>query len=260
MKILFIGDIVGRIGRDVLKQKLPEIKMQYQPDLILANAENLAHGNGISEKTIKEMIDIGIEFFTTGNHVWDNKQGVEYLQRKDAVVIRPANYPKTNPGVGYKIIESGTRKVLIINLLGQVFMKESLSSPFTVADDVLKECGRETKIIIIDLHAEATSEKQGLWHYLDGRVSAVLGTHTHVPTANPRISLKGTALVEDVGFVGGLDSVLGADKHIILERFLTQMSVPFNPVETGPTAINSVLLDIDANTGRTTSIKRIDIY
>jgi len=260
MKVLFIGDIVGRIGRDILKQKLPEIKLQEQPDLILANAENLAHGNGISEKTIKEMVDIGIEFFTSGNHVWDNKQGVEYMQRKDAVVIRPANYPKSNPGVGYKIIEAGTRKVLIINLLGQVFMKECLSSPFTTADEILKECNQETPIIIVDIHAEATSEKQALWHYLDGRVSAVIGTHTHVATANPRISQKGTALVEDIGFVGGLDSVIGADKNIILTRFLTQISVPFNPVETGPTAINSVLLDIDANTGKTMFIKRIDIY
>lgn len=259
MKILFIGDIVGRIGRDALKRKLPDLKIKHQPDLILANAENLAHGNGLSEKTIKEMADIGIDFFTSGNHVWDNKQGVEYLQRKDAIVIRPENYPKSNPGVGYKILEIGTRKVLIINLLGQVFMKESLPSPFTAADDVLKECGQETPIIIVDIHAEATSEKQALWHYLDGRVSAVIGTHTHVPTANPRISEKGTALVEDVGFVGGLDSVLGADKNTIMQRFLTQISVSFNPVEAGPTAINSVLLDIDANTGKTLSIKRIDL-
>jgi metallophosphoesterase (TIGR00282 family) len=260
MKILFFGDIVGRIGRDTLKKKMPDLKLEHQPDLILANAENLAHGNGVSEKTIKEMSDIGIDFFTSGNHVWDNKQGIEYLQRKDALVIRPANYPAGNPGIGYKILEAGTRKVLLINLLGQVFMKECLPSPFETADNILKECGDETPIIIVDIHAEATSEKQAIWHYLDGRVSAVLGTHTHVPTAYPRISEKGTALVEDIGFVGGLDSVLGADKKIILNRFLTQMPEAFSPVEAGPVAINAVLLDIDINTGKTTSIKRIDIY
>lgn len=260
MKILFFGDIVGRIGRQALAKKLPELKKKHEPDLVMANAENLAHGVGITEKTITEMLDAGINFFTTGNHIWDNEQGLKYLENENIPVIRPANFLEEISGSGFGIVEINNYKILIINVAGQVFLKEEAASPFETVDEILRENASEKpNIVLVDLHAEATSEKQALWYYLDGRISVLLGTHTHVPTANPRISKKGTGLVEDVGMVGGSDSVIGANKDIILNRFLNNYTTSLEPPETGPVIINSVLLDIDPETGQTKKIERIDL-
>lgn len=259
MKILFFGDIVGRLGREAIKKHLPDIKKKFRPDFILANAENLAHGSGISEKTIREMQTAGIDFFTAGNHILDNKNGLAYLKKNNAPIVVPANLDADCPGQIYQIITIKRTKILIINLLGQVFINKKTNSPFKTADLILAATKKEKpNIILVDIHAEATSEKQALWYYLDGRVSAVLGTHTHVATANPRISKKGTTLVEDIGMVGAQDAVLGDKKENVLERFLTGQKVPLEPAEKGPVIINGVLLDINNQTGRVSCITRVD--
>lgn len=260
MKILFFGDIVGKAGRIALAKKLPKLKKELKPNLVIANAENIAHGTGITEKTILEMRAAGIDYFTTGNHILDNKQGVEYLKKNtNAPVIIPANLEAACPGNLWKIVKIKNTKVLIINLLGQVFVKEKSSSPFFMADAILKETKKyKPKIIILDIHAEATSEKQALWYYLDGKISAIVGTHTHVATANPRISQKGTALVEDIGMVGSSAGILGDNIENVIKRFLTDKKFPLHPQETGPVIINAVLIDIDEKTGKASKIKRID--
>jgi len=259
MKILFFGDIVGRLGREAIKKHLPDIQKKLRPDFILANAENLAHGSGISEKTIREMQAAGIDFFTSGNHILDNQNGLDYLKKTDVPIIIPANLDMKCPGKIYQIITINGTKILIMNLLGQVFINKKTTSPFKTADLILAAAKKEKpNIILVDIHAEATSEKQALWYYLDGRVSAVFGTHTHVATANPRISKKGTALVEDIGMVGAQDAVLGDKKENVLERFLTGQKVALEPAEKGPIIINGVLLDISNRTGRVTSIIRVD--
>lgn len=258
MKILFFGDIVGKYGRLALAQELPNLKKKYSPDVILANAENLAHGSGLTEKTILEMRHIGIDFFTTGNHIFNNEKGLQYLKTKDAPVLIPANLQKNCPGKIYQIFNIKKTKILLINLLGQIFIKEKTTSPFLTADLIIKETKKEKpNIIIIDFHAEATSEKQALWYYLDGRVSAIVGTHTHVGTINPRISKNGTALAEDIGMVGAENAVLGDKKENILKRFLTKEKYPLEPEEKGPKIINAILLTIN-NNGLTKKIERID--
>ncbi|MFH0818480.1 MAG: TIGR00282 family metallophosphoesterase [Patescibacteria group bacterium] len=258
MKILFFGDIVGKIGRQAISYHLPDLIKLHEPDLVLANGENLAHGMGLTEKTILEMQTAGINFFSTGNHVYDNTQGKEYLNKTEAPVLKPANLD--GPGNGYAIIKQAEHNILFINLLGKVFIDKNQSCPFKTFDIILQATAEvKPKIIIVDFHAEATSEKQTFWYYVNGRASAVLGTHTHVATANPRLSSLGTALVEDVGMVGGSDTVLGDKKESIINRFLTGIKTALEPTEQGPVMINAVLLNIDDSTGKTTNIKRIDL-
>lgn len=260
MKILFFGDIVGKIGREALKKKLPELKEKHKPDLVLANGENLAHGSGFTKKTVLEMQGAGIDCFTMGNHVWDNKQGMKDLKTGILPIILPANMEQEAPGEIWHIFKSQKLKVAVFNLLGEVFIDKKTVSLFKTADAVLEELNKEAPdAIIVDLHAEVTSEKQALWYYLDGRVSAIVGTHTHVGTINPRVSKKGTALVEDVGFVGAEDSILGAKKENILGRFLKKEKKSFEPPEKGLVTINAVLITIDDKTKKTKSIKRIDL-
>lgn len=259
LRFLYIGDVVGKAGRAAVTQLLPGLRSEFKLDAVCMNAENMAHGNGISEATVNDMHTAGVDYFSSGNHIFDNKDGVEYLKRSDCRVIRPANFPKVTPGKGYITFEVGTKKVLLINLAGQVFMPQQVDSPFYCVDEILKQFKREDfAAILVDIHAEATSEKQALAWYLDGRVSMVVGTHTHVPTADLRILKQGTGLVCDLGSVAAADSVLGADKAKVLNRFLTQMPGALAPVETGSVFFNSVLIEIDSHTGQTVHLERVD--
>ena len=252
MRILMIGDIIGRPGRQALKAILPGLRQELAIDFVIANGENTAGGFGITADTAYELLDNGVDLLTSGNHIWDQKEIIPYMD-EGLPLIRPANYPNA-PGRGYLIYEG----IMVLNLMGRVFMP-ALDCPFRTADAILDEVAESEnpKVIIVDFHAEATSEKQGLGWYLDGRVSAVLGTHTHVGTVDAKILPKGTAYLSDVGMTGPVNSVIGSNVGDVLERFLTGLPQRLN-VATGPSVLNSVLMDIDPETGKATSIQRID--
>ena len=258
LKILFFGDVSGRVGRNAITKILPSLKKKLDPDLVIANAENIAHGVGITEKTLQELIDAGVDFFTSGDHVFDKKDVLGVLEDKNSPLIRPANFPPGVPGMGAKLFEIGTKKVLVINLIGRVFLKNNYDCPFRKADEILDEFKDENlSAIIVDFHAEATSEKNGLAQYLDGRVSAMLGTHTHVGTDDWQILPGGTAFVTDIGMVGAKDSILGVDKKGILKTFLTQISEVHEIPEEGICTVNAVYLEIDPKTKQAKKIKKI---
>jgi len=259
IKILFFGDIVGRPGRKAITKVLPELKRQLKPDLTIANAENLAHGIGVTKKTLQEGLNSGIDFYTSGNHIWGKPEVYEIFQNIDMPLIRPANYPEDSPGQGQKLLNIGTKSVLVINLNGQVFMEEQLDSPFQKIDQILAEYKTANlDAILVDFHAEATSEKVALGWYVDGRVTAVLGTHTHIPTCDQTILPKGTAYITDVGMVGAKESVIGVDKDIVIKRFLTQRPESFEIPESKLCVVNAVFLEIDTKTKKVVKIKRID--
>ncbi len=263
MKILFIGDIVGRGGRDMVRETLHSLRKKEKPDLVIANCENLSHGNGFTGKAIEEMQEAGVNFFTNGNHVWGNKDGVNRLGNSNFPVIRPANYPgEETPGEGYRIIKDGNgKKILIANLMGRVFMKKDYDCPFRKMDQILKETSKEKLSgIFLDFHAEATAEKIALAHYLDGRVSAVIGTHTHVPTADCQILEKGTAFMSDAGMVGPTNSVIGVKKEIIIQSFLDQMPVKYQPETTGKMIFSSVMIEVDEKTKKALNIYHIQKF
>lgn len=258
MKILFIGDIVGRPGRKAVKELLPSLKEKYQPDLIIANGENVCHGRGISEDTLKELTNMGIQFFTSGNHIYAHKKVVSKLDDKSFPIIRPANFPPGNPGRGYHIFETGKmQRILIVNLMGRVFMRQNYDCPFRAMDAIINEHrGDHLDAIIVDIHGEATSEKVALGHYLNGRVSAVLGTHTHIPTADATILSEGTAYITDVGMVGVKDSIIGAEKEQIIQGFLKQMPFKYDIPE-GPSVLSAVYIEIDDTSKKATHIEQI---
>jgi metallophosphoesterase (TIGR00282 family) len=251
--VLFIGDIIGRPGRNILKKKIPSFVKKYSPDFIIANGENAAGGIGITEKVGEELLKY-VNVLTSGNHIWDKKEGIPYLDREPRM-MRPANYPPQSPGKGANVFkDKKNRKIGILNLQGRVFM-EALDCPFRIADNQIQSLKVHTSVIIVDFHAEATSEKQALGWHLDGKVSAVIGTHTHVPTADERILLKGTAYISDVGMSGGLNSVIGIRKDVAVKRFLTSRPQHFEPSKEGY-FFSTVLLEIDPITGKSISIKR----
>lgn len=256
IKILFFGDIFGRPGREALKKILPELKKQYSPDLIIANAENLAHGKGVTRPTVAEMQEVGIDIFTSGNHIFHREDALEVVGDLDLPIIRPLNYPDGVPGEGFKITEINGVKILVFNLLGRVFMKENTNDPFLAAQKILAD-NKDVKISILDFHAEATSEKIALKHYLDGKISAILGTHTHIPTADWKITANGTAYVSDIGMCGPTDSVIGLDKNQIIKQYLTQIPQKKIISENGEAEINAIYLEIDDNSGKTTKIEKI---
>lgn len=259
IKILMFGDIMGRIGRQAVDKILPKLKKEYKPDLIIANAENIAHGKGITERTINELIKSGVDFFTSGDHIWDKKEVIPLLENKDSTIARPANYPRPSCGPEYKIAEVGTKKILIISLVGRVFMKADLDCPFKRFDDILEEVKREKlNAIFIDFHSEATSEIRAFGFYADGKASAVIGTHTHVPTADEQILENGTAYLSDVGMVGAKNSVLGLNKDDIIRNFLTQMKGDCELPESGEAIVNAVFLEIDSNNKKAKKIERIN--
>jgi metallophosphoesterase (TIGR00282 family) len=251
LKILMVGDAVGRPGRRAAAALLPKLRRELEIDLIIANGENAAAGRGLTLGSAEEILAAGVDIITSGNHIWDQKEIVNHLDGA-LPILRPLNYPPNSPGRG--VIEQAG--VTVINLQGRVFMA-NIDCPFRAADEVLANLPGES-IIIVDMHAEATSEKVAMGWYLDGRVSAVLGTHTHVATADTRILPQGTAFVCDVGMTGALDSVIGDDVDCVIRRFLTGMPVRLE-VASGPALIlNSVLMEVDEGTGRAQRIERID--
>ncbi len=254
MRILMIGDIVGRPGRRAVRQTLETIRQELKIDMIVANGENAAGGNGITADVASEIYKYGVDVLTMGNHVWDKKEIISYIE-KDPRMLRPANYPSGSPGRGAAIYNINGTDVGIVNLSGRVYLS-NLDCPFRAADEILERMSGQTKIILVDFHAEATSEKVALGWYLDGKVSAVLGTHTHIQTGDERILPKGTAYITDVGMTGPRNSVIGVKSHLVLEKFLTQMPVRFE-VADGPYQFNAVVIDIENETGRASSIRRI---
>lgn len=258
IKVLFIGDIFGRIGREAVVKILPDLKKKYSPDIIIANGENLAHGRGINKKIMREMLNVGIDVFTSGNHIWQNKDIFPILEIPDSPLIRPANYPPMAPGYGIKEIQIGAKNLVIINLMGRIFMKNNLDCPFRIADELLKNINNENCAgIIVDFHAEATSEKVALKQYLDGRVSAVVGTHTHIQTADETISSKGTAYISDVGAVIAKDSIIGLGKEIILKNFLLQIEQDYAIPETGWCELRGIYIEIDSSSRFAIKVERI---
>lgn len=239
MKIVFIGDIYGEAGFKALKNTLPEIKSKYKPNILIANAENIANGRGITEEIYKDLMKMGFSALTMGNWTWSNYDLFNFIENSN--IIRPANYLKA-PGVGYKVIKFNEKTLLVINLMGRVYMNPNLTNPFHVAEEIIEN--NPADYVFIDFHAEATSEKVALGHYLDGRVNAIVGTHTHVQTNDDRVLPKGTLYITDVGMTGPLNGVIGVSKEIVLERFLTGFSRG-NVVASGQLELNGVFLDLD---------------
>ena len=252
MRILMIGDVIGQPGRKAVRALLPDLRVEQQIDLVIANGENTAGGFGITQDTAYELLESGVDILTSGNHIWDQKEIIPHMD-EGLPLIRPANYPDA-PGRGYWI----DGDVMVLNLMGRVFMP-ALDCPFRTATRILEEVQRNEapKIIIVDFHAEATSEKQAMGWYLDGRVSAVLGTHTHVGTVDTRVLPKGTAYLTDVGMTGPIDSVIGSDTGAVLERFLTGLPQRLS-VATGSVVLNAALVDVDAESGKARDVVRID--
>lgn len=256
MKVLFVGDVVGSIGRKMLIESLPALKAKYRPQLTIVNGENAAAGRGITEKIYKEFLQAGVDVITMGNHTWDNRDIFEFIGNEKIKMIRPVNFPEGTPGLGYKIIQINQHKIAVINVQGRVFLN-ALDDPFRKMDAILEEIGNETNCIFVDFHAEATSEKQAMGWYLDGRVSAVVGTHTHIQTNDARILPQGTAYLTDAGMTGAYDSILGVERHIILEKFLTQLPVRHEIPEEGRKLLSGCYIEIDDRTGRATKIENI---
>ncbi|MCG1011790.1 TIGR00282 family metallophosphoesterase [Tepidanaerobacter sp. GT38] len=254
LRILMIGDIVGRPGRTIIREKLLNIKNKYEADFVIANGENAAGGNGITEKIAQELFISGIDFLTMGNHIWDNKDVFNFIETENRM-IRPANYPSTAPGKGYQIVQTGKGMIGILNISGRTFMPP-LDCPFRTADEIIQKISRVTNIIIVDFHAEATSEKIAMGWYLDGKVTLVAGTHTHVQTADEKILPNGTAYITDIGMTGPVDSVLGIDKESVINKFITQLPVRFE-VAKGPAELNGILVEVNELTGKAIAIYRI---
>lgn len=258
IKIIFIADIVGKIGRRGLDQYLPKLKTKYKPDLVIANAENIAHGIGFTQKTLNEALEAGVDFFTSGNHAWGKAGSDEILNKKPALVIRPINYGSKKSGVGYQEIEIGSNKLIVVNLIGKVFIPDVHESPFKALEKIIKKY--KDHIVIVDFHAEATSEKNALAQYFDGKVAAVIGTHTHVPTADHRILEDGTGFVTDAGMVGYYNSVIGANKGQIFNLFLEKgkSSKKHDVPDHGDCQFNAIYLEINPKTKKTVKIERLD--
>lgn len=258
MRLLMIGDIVGRPGRRAVKVNLPDLKRQFDLDLVIANGENAAGGKGITKEVAQELFSYGVNILTMGNHVWNKKEAFSYIDQ-EARIIRPANYPPGVPGFGTGVFETRRNvKVGVINLVGRVYL-EAVDCPFRKADELAAKLKESANVIVIDFHAEATSEKIAFGWHLDGRVSAVVGTHTHVQTADERILPGGTAYITDLGMTGPSNSVLGVKKGIIIEKFMTGIPQRFE-VATGAFQFNAAVIDINEETGEATSITRIQNY
>ena len=254
MKLLFIGDIVGRPGRETVKKAIPAILKANDIKFVIMNGENAAGGAGITPAVSDELSEMGADAITLGNHAWKRKEVFQIIDRED--IVRPANYPPDVPGKGYTIINKDSVRVAVVNLMGRVYMS-GLDCPFRTADSVIEEIKRAgVKNIFLDFHAEITSEKITMGWYLDGKVTAVIGTHTHVQTADERVLPQGTAYVTDAGMTGARDSVIGVKKEIVIKKYLTQMPMKFEVAENDP-VISAVVIDFNENRGRANGIKRI---
>jgi hypothetical protein len=257
MKVLFIGDIVGKIGRSATKSLLPAVINKFKIDLVIANGENAAGGFGITDKIVTEIFSYGVHVITTGNHVWDKKEFIPQISKENRV-LRPLNYPPGVPGYGSLLLplQNGT-KVGVLNISGRVFMS-NIDCPFRTGIEEVERLAKLTKILIVDFHAEATSEKIAFGYYMDGKVSAVIGTHTHVQTADEKILPGGTAYITDVGMTGPHDSVIGIEKEQIIERFLTNMPMRFETAK-GEGIFSAVIIEIDEQTGKSTAVQRLQL-
>jgi 2',3'-cyclic-nucleotide 2'-phosphodiesterase len=257
MKILYIGEIVAKLGRKAVKEVLPGLISSDSIDLVVANAENLAHGRGANKETLQEMLDTGVNYFTGGDHIFWQKDFEDYAN--DLPLVCPANYPESSVGKTFEIIEGKEVKVVLLNLMGRTFMNENLDSPFQKIDYMLnsvlplQNVDPTKDFIMVDFHAEASSEKLAFANYVDGRVSAVIGSHTHIPTADPQTLPKGTYFISDAGMTGSANSVLGVKTDLIIKKFTTAKNVKFEWEETGPSWFRSVLIDT-----HTKMISRID--
>lgn len=257
MKIFFIGDIVGKPGRRAVSALLPGVIEQYGIHFVIANGENAAAGFGVTKDVVEELFASRIDVLTSGNHIWDKKEVEEFIEDYDAL-LRPANYPANVPGRGSVVMPTSSVADLgVMNLMGRVFMIP-IECPFRTADKELAKLNLKTKVVIVDMHAEATSEKQALGWYLDGRVSAVLGTHTHVQTADEGILPGGTAYISDVGMTGPFDSIIGIKKDTIIKRFLSQVPMKYD-VAKDNVWMQGVVIDIDESSGKSLSIERVNI-
>ena len=256
MRVLMIGDVVGSCGRTALRNQLPRLKQSLRPDVIVVNGENAAGGRGITRAIVREFLDLGVDCITLGNHAWDQREIFDFIDC-EAHLIRPANYPEGTPGRGVAELPAGQDTLTVINLMGRTFMP-AVECPFRVVDAILNNREGETPFILVDFHAETTSEKQAMAWHLDGRVSALIGTHTHVQTADERILPLGTAYLADVGMVGAYDGVIGMHRDLVLRKFRTQLPVCLE-AGTGRAQLNAVLIDLVRPTGRARHIRRIRI-
>ena len=256
MRVLLIGDIVGRAGRRAVKENIPELVKQFEIDFIIANGENAAGGNGLTQEVANELFAAGINVLTMGNHVWDQKEIFNFID-KESRIVRPANYPAGAPGTGINIFKNKHGESIgVMNLSGRIFMPGNLDCPFHKVDEILTKIKNRVKALVVDFHAEATSEKIAFGLYLDGRVSAVCGTHTHVQTADEKILPGGTAYISDIGMTGPAESVIGVKAGLVIEKFLTQLPRRFE-VAPGLYQFNAVVIEINAQTGESGSIVRI---
>ena len=255
-KLLFVGDVFAKGGRKIITEMLPALKSKYDVDFVIINGENLAGGSGITHATVKEMFDAGVDCITSGNHIWRQYDAFSILE-EESRVLRPANYPHSLPGNEYFIFSKNGYKIAVFNLLGRVFM-DPINSPFEKADQILEEVSDKSDFIVCDFHAETTSEKVAMGWYLNGRVTAVFGTHTHIQTADERILDKGTAYITDAGMTGSYDSVIGVETEIILKRLVEYRNERFKPAKNN-LWLSAVLTEFDKNTKKAVSIERIQI-
>jgi hypothetical protein len=256
MRVLMVGDVYGEPGRAAIQTLLPRLREQYAVDLAVVNVENAAGGFGITPPMAKAFLEQGVDVMTTGNHVWDKKEIVPHIV-KENLLLRPANFPEGTPGVGHVTVKAGPYRVAVVNLMGRVFMSP-IDCPFRKADEIVASLRRETPIILVDMHAEATSESVAMGWHLNGRVSAVVGTHRHVQTADERVLPGGTAYITDLGMTGPTDGVIGVDREQIIQRFMTQMPIRFETAK-GPAALHGVLITLDPETGRASDIQRLRV-
>ncbi|HET7344049.1 MAG TPA: TIGR00282 family metallophosphoesterase [Methylomirabilota bacterium] len=256
MNILMVGDVFGETGRAALAKHLPRLRQEHAIDFCVVNIENAASGFGVTPAMARQALEQGADVLTSGNHIWDRKEIVEYIT-KENLLLRPANFPPGTPGVGHVTVKAGPHKIAVLNLMGRVFMLP-IDCPFRKADEIVPELRRDTPIVLVDMHAEATSESVAMGWHLDGRVSAVVGTHRHVQTADERVLPGGTAYITDLGMTGPTDGVIGVDRDIILQRFLGQMPMRFEPAK-GPAALHGVVIVVDPDSGRASDIRRLRV-
>ena len=254
MRILFIGDIVGKIGREAISNYLPKLKQTYKPTVTIVNAENAAHGKGLTEKIYKSLLREGVDFMTMGNHTYGQRQIYDFIENANRMV-RPANFPDEAPGVGMRYIQINEIKLAIINLQGRAFMQD-IDDPFKKADALVTEAKKETDYIFVDFHAETTSEKNAMGWYLDNRVSAVVGTHTHIQTSDERILPGGTVYITDVGMTGYYDGILGINREEVITRFITSLPQRHVVPDEGRSVLSGVIIDLNKD-GKTKRIERI---
>jgi 2',3'-cyclic-nucleotide 2'-phosphodiesterase len=256
MNILFVGDIVGRPGRSAFTHLLPDLVAEYDAQFVIANGENAAAGYGVTRGTVTELLNGGADCLTTGNHVWAQKESFVVVENEYRL-LRPANYPPGAPGLGARIYETHDgHRIGVVNLIGRIFM-DPLDCPFRVGDQIVAELGDQTSLIVVDFHAEATSEKMALARYLDGRVTAVIGTHTHVQTADERILSRGTAFISDAGMTGPTETVIGVEPETVIRKFIGGLPAKFEVPKSGPTMLCGVVVTADPKTGRALKIERM---